>query len=210
MKSTFSLILLASASLVTAALAEPVALFDGKSFDGWEPGTKELWRVEDGAFVGGTLDKMVPHNDFLASVKSYRNFDLHLKFRLVGKEGFVNGGVQFRSERIPNFEMKGYQADIGDPTYWGCLYDESRRNKTLVQSPMEEVKKILKHDDWNDYRIRCEGPHIQIWLNGLLTVDYTEPDTAIPQEGKIGLQVHGNGKTLASYKDIVIEELPEK
>jgi len=75
---------------------------------------------------------------------------------------------------------------------------------------MEEVKKILKHDDWNDYRIRCEGPHIQIWLNGLLTVDYTEPDTAIPQEGKIGLQVHGNGKTLASYKDIVIEELPEK
>ena len=52
-------------------------------------------------------------------------------FRLVGGKG--NSGVQFRSVRIPGHEMSGYQADIGQ-NYWGCLYDESRRNKVLVQA----------------------------------------------------------------------------
>ena len=30
--------------------------------------------------------------------------------------------------------VSGYQADIGEK-YWGCLYDEARRNKVLVQAP---------------------------------------------------------------------------
>jgi Domain of Unknown Function (DUF1080) len=207
MKTTLLPLLLLSV-LLAAGKAAPVALSDGKTFDGWEPGTKELWHIEDGAFVGGNLAETVPHNDFLSTVKSYKNFELRLKFKLNGT-GFVNGGVQFRSDRIPNFEMKGYQADMGDPSYWGCLYDESRRNKNLVQSPMEELKKVLKHDDWNDYRIRCEGPRIQLWINGLQTVDYTEKEPNIPQDGKIGLQIHGGGKSQAWYKDIVIEELPD-
>ena len=122
----------------------------------------------------------------------------------------MNSGVQFRSVRIPNppNEMSGYQADLGDPNYWGTLYDESRRKKTLVPVNMEEVEKSLHRNDWNEYRIRGEGPHIQIWLNGLLTVDYTEPDPSIPQEGLIALQIHGNGKTRVEFKDIEIEELP--
>ena len=54
-------------------------------------------------------------NEFLATKKSYRNFRLKLEYKLVGTEGFVNGGVQFRSKRIaePAHEMSGYQADIG-------------------------------------------------------------------------------------------------
>jgi hypothetical protein len=66
----------------------------------------------------------------------------------------------------------------------------------------------VKKDEWNDYRIRCEGRHIQIWINDVQTVDYTEPDESIEQKGLIGLQIHGGGKAEASYKDIVIEELP--
>ena len=46
-------------------------------------------------------------------------------------DGKGNSGVQFRSVRVPGHEMSGYQADIGDG-YWGSLYDESSRNKTLV------------------------------------------------------------------------------
>lgn len=207
MPMTKLLPLILSIALATGH-AETHALSDGKTFDGWEPGTKDLWHIEDGAFVGGSLAETVPHNDFLSTVKSYKNFELRLKFKLNGT-GFVNGGVQFRSDRIPNFEMSGYQADMGDPAWWGCLYDESRRNKVLVQSPTEELKKVLNHDGWNDYRIRCEGPHIQLWINGLQTVDYTEADAAIPRDGKIGLQIHGGGKAQAWYKAIAIEELPD-
>jgi hypothetical protein len=208
MKSLLPALLAAFALHLLAHAAPPVSIFDGKSFEGWEGDTEKTWRIQDGAFVGGSLQEKVPHNEFLATKKSYANFELRLKFKLVGTEGFINGGVQFRSQRVPNnFEMIGYQADEGDG-YYGSLYDESRRRKTLVAADKALIDKILKKDDWNDYRIRCEGRHIQLWINGTQTVDYTEPDESIDQTGLIGVQVHGNGKTEAWYKDITIEELP--
>ncbi len=189
---------------------KPVPLCDGKTFQGWDGDTDKIWRVQEGAFVGGSLQTTVPRNEFLATTRSFTNFVLRLKFKLAGTEGFVNGGVQIRSQRTKNppNEMSGYQVDIGDPGWWGCIYDESRRNKVLANSDMQEVNKVLKRQDWNEYMIRAEGKRIRVWLNALQTVDYTEPDDAIPQFGKIGLQVHGGGKTEAWYKDILIEELP--
>jgi hypothetical protein len=70
------------------------------------------------------------------------------------------------------------------------------------------VKKAIKPNEWNDYRIRAEGKRIQIAINGVNMIDYTEPDDSIPQHGMIGLQVHGGGAAEASYKDITIEVLP--
>jgi hypothetical protein len=198
---------LVCAFLAASATAAPVSLFDGKTFAGWEGDTTGTWRVEDGALVGGSLAEKVPHNEFLATTKPYGNFELRLKFKLTGTEGMINGGVQFRSQRIANhFEMIGYQADLGEG-YYGSLYDESRRKKVLAAADKEALAKVLKLNEWNDYRIRCEGRHIQLWINGVQTVDYTEPDEAIEQTGFIAVQIHGGGKAVASYKDIVIEEL---
>ena len=185
------------------------SLFDGKTLSGWEGDTAKTWRVEDGAIAGGSLSEAVPRNEFLCTTRSYSNFILRLKFKLTGTEGFVNGGVQFRSQRTatPPNEMTGYQADLGEG-YWGSLYDESRRNKILVQGDAKQVKDALKPNDWNDYEIRAEGRRIRLFLNGRQTVDYTEPDEAIPQSGLIGLQIHGGGKAKVLFKDITIEELP--
>ncbi|GAB3544542.1 3-keto-disaccharide hydrolase [Spirosoma fluminis] len=189
--------------------AKPTPIFDGKTFRGWEGDTTGLWRIREGALVGGSLTQTVPKNDFLCTTRSYANFDLKLKWKLIGTAGFINGGVQFRSQRLTNpaHEMTGYQADLGDG-YWGGLYDESRRNKTLVAPDSNQVKRILKRNDWNEYHIRCEGRRIRLWLNGQPTVDYTEPDAAIPQSGIIGLQIHGGGKAEVAYKELILEELP--
>lgn len=183
-------------------------LFDGKSFKGWEGDTIKTWRIENGAIVGGSLVTKVPNNEFLCTTRSYANFDLKLKFKLTGSEGFINTGVQFRSKRLtdPAYEMIGYQADLGEK-YWASLYDESRRNKTLIAPEESLVKKILKPGDWNDYEVRAENRRIRIYLNGQQTVDYTEPDESIPQSGLIGLQIHGGGKAEVAYKDIFIQEL---
>ncbi len=190
--------------------SKPVQLFDGITFSGWQGDTLQAWRIENEALVGGSLYETVPHNNFLATTQSYKNFDLQLQFKLVGT-GFVNAGVQFRSQRLtsPAYEMAGYQADLGDG-YWGSLYDESRRNKTLLQPDSLAVKKILRRNDWNDYRIRCNGRHIKIWLNNTQTVDYTETDETIVQEGLIALQIHGGGKAEASYRNIRLTVLPAK
>ena len=190
------------------ALIGSVPLFDGRTFRGWEGDTANLWHIRQGALVGGSLNKTVLHNDFLCTTRPYANFVLTLHWKLIGT-GFVNAGVQLRSQRLTNpaYEMTGYQADLG-PRYWGSLYDESRRNKTLVQPDSSLIRRIVRLNDWNEYKIRCEGPRIRIWLNGQPTVDYTETDPAIPQSGLIGLQIHGGGKAEASYKDIALEELP--
>jgi hypothetical protein len=187
---------------------KPVALFDGRSFAGWEGDIKNTWRIQDGAIVGGSLTVEVPRNEFLTTTRSFGDFVLRVRFKLVGSEGFVNGGVQFRSQRLekPAHEMTGYQADLGDK-YWGSLYDESRRNKTLVAPDAKLIDDSLKRGDWNDYEIRAEGPRIRLSINGRQTIDYTETDAAIPRQGLIGLQIHGGGKAEAWYKDITIQEL---
>jgi hypothetical protein len=200
------------AYVVCAALADDeakrgkeVKLFDGKTLSGWE-GNEKMFRVEQGAIVAGTLKERIPRNEFLATKKEYGDFELRLKFKLLGGPQ-ANAGVQIRSERIPqHHEMIGYQADMGDG-WWGALYDESRRNKMLATPKKELIDKTLKRDDWNDYRIRCQGKRIQLWINGQQTVDYTEPDDKIPQKGKIAVQIHAGPPSEAWYKDIVVTEL---
>jgi len=184
-----------------------VSLFDGKTFAGWE-GNLDVFRIEDGAIVAGTLKKRIPRNEFLCTTRDYREFELRLKVKLLGDPTRANAGIQIRSRRIPNHhEMIGYQADMGQH-YWGCLYDESRRRKILAAANQEELAKVLRIGDWNEYVIRCVGKRIQLWINGYQTVDYTEPDDSIEQTGLIGVQIHSGPPSEALYKDIMIKEVP--
>ena len=47
----------------------PVPLFDGKTLNGWE-GDLKIFRVQDGAIVGGTLANKIARNEFLCTTKS--------------------------------------------------------------------------------------------------------------------------------------------
>jgi hypothetical protein len=204
-----------------------IPLFDGKTFTGWEGDTAKTWRIEKGEIVAGKPDVKQPRNEFLCTTRNYADFELRLEYR----RGDNNGGIQFRSERVPNHhEVSGYQADFA-PGIDGCLYDESRRNRFLAvygvpevdlaseagrpgalikqaQAARPENEKKLKIDEWNRYRIRAEGPRVRLWINDVLTVDYTEKDPKIPLTGKIALQIH-SGATEVRYRNIVIEELDQ-
>ena len=187
--------------LFTAALAaEP--LFNGKNLDGWQVDTASLWTVRDGMIVG--KHDGLKYNDFLRTKKSYSDFRLKLKFRLLGGKG--NSGVQFRSKPVPNsHEVEGYQADVGEK-YWGCLYDESRRKKVLVQAPAEFIDQLDK-DGWHEYVITAQGNHITLDLDGKRTVDYTETEPGIEKSGFIALQVHSGPGIEVWFKDLEFEDL---
>ena len=192
------------------------SLFNG-TFEGWEGDTKDTWRIEDGAIVAGSMEKAAPRNEFLTTVTRFSDFELRLKFKTTGTKK-INCGIQFRSERLSHrfpskaddaHEVIGYQADIGENVH-GFLYDESRRRKFLVAPNKEVIAKVtanIPEDGWQSYRIRAVGNRIQLWLNDVLTVDYTEEDQSIWKKGVIGLQIHGQMVGTVAYKDIFITDL---
>ncbi len=207
---SLSVILLAL-SFVSAGAYQRGAkrLFDGKSFKGWE-GNLSLFRIEDGSVVGGNLKENIARNEFLCTTEEYGDFELRVKFKLLGDPEKANAGIQFRSRRIPNHhEVIGYQADMGQ-NYWGALYDESRRRKILSGPNLDELKKVLKLGDWNDYVIRAEGKRVRLSINGFQTVDYTEADDSVEQRGLICVQIHGGPPSEAWYKEITIEPIQIK
>jgi putative heme-binding domain-containing protein len=174
-------------------------------------GEERWWKAADGMIVGGALEEMVPHNVFLATKESFGDFELALRIRIRGAGGFVNSGIQIRSERVPDsHEMKGYQVDAG-AGWWGKLYDESRRNKVIGEpQDAEALAAAIREGDWNQVRIRAEGPTIRSWINGVAAIDYVEQDATIPLVGRVGIQVHGGGRALVEVKDVRIEQLPAK
>ncbi|MCM8526047.1 MAG: DUF1080 domain-containing protein, partial [Lentisphaeraceae bacterium] len=180
-------------------------LFNGKDFKGWD-GDLNWFRVENEAVVAGNLEKKIPHNFFLTYKKEFYNFELHLDFKAVGKDK-INGGIQFRSKRIPNHhEMIGYQADIYEKLS-GNIYDESRRRKFVNKTLVEDANSILKKDGWNHYVIECRDNHVKLFLNGYLTAEFTEKDADISKiKGLIGLQVHGGPPVELHYKNIYLKE----
>ena len=199
----------------SAVVAQPEPgfepLFDGRSLTGWNGDTQGTWRVEEGAIVAGSATVAAPRNEFLATDREFADFELRLEYRLdFTKAG--NAGVQFRSRRVPDHhEVSGYQADIG-PGYFGALYDESRRNRILVKPADDVVGRALagQRDGWNDYRIRCAGPRVQLWLNGVQTVDWTEtePETAVARRGMVALQIHGGMVGTVRYRNLRVQSLP--
>ena len=189
--------------------ASSTPLFNGQSLEGWE-GKEEWFRVDHGAIVAGSLKHDIQHNQFLCTTKTYADFELRLEVKLLG-EG-KNAGVQFRSKRIPDSsEISGFQADagaVGSRIVWGALYDESRRRKMLAEGDSDRLTQLVKPDDWNELRIVAQGNHIQIYLNGERTIDYTEKDSSIETHGVIGLQIHSGPPSEAWYRNLYLRELP--
>jgi hypothetical protein len=179
-----------------------VPLFSGLDLDGWIEDTPGIWRVEKGMIVGRSPG--LKYNDFLRTKASYGDFELRVLFRLVGAIG--NSGVQFRSKPVPNsHELAGYQADIAEQ-WWGCLYDESRRNRVLAKPTAASIATLRKHG-WNEYAITAKGNQIAIVLNGVPAVAYAERDPDIDSEGIIALQVHSGGPMEVQFKNIRIKRL---
>jgi len=208
-----------------------VPLFNGEDLAGWE-GNLEYFRVENGVIIAGTLEKPIPRNEFLCTARDYSNFELRLQVKTTTGDikpyGYENGGIQFRSRRVPNHnEVSGYQADVGFElnyhkgvsglgytedefpiSIWGGLYDESRRNIMFGVGDQDTLNAVMKAGEWTDYVLRCQGNRIQIWINGYRTVDFVEEDDSIERTGIIGLQIHASyDPSEIWYKNVFIKEL---
>ncbi len=195
-------------------------IFDGKSLAGWD-GDPKFWRIENGAIVGQTTtDKQPDQNTFLIwRGGSPADFELRLQFRLTG----FNSGIQFRS-------MKGSQADMdGEQRYTGQIYEERGRGFLAMRGQFsyigdgkkpalvssvgdgDELKKLIKGEDWNDLHLIARGNTIIQMLNGRITSMLIDDDTAGRKlEGLIGIQVHKGPPMKIEARNIRLKQYPTR
>lgn len=185
-------VLLSCFACFAAVAAESgwVSLFNGKDLEGWEQKNGlAKYEAKDGAIVGTSVPNSP--NSFLCTKKDYSDFELNFEVK-VDRE--LNSGVQIRSHSKPDYQngrVHGYQVEIAVGGFSGGIYDESRRNKFLNPTgPTDGICKLLKENEWNEYRVVCRGNSIQTWVNGVQVSDIKDDLT---QSGFIGLQVHGVG-----------------
>ena len=141
-----------------------IQLFDGQTFTGWE-GSDSAFRIENGAIIGGSLEKGLEESCYLCTTEEYSDFELTLSVKLIHKDLNGNAGVSFRAKRIPGSNaVASYQADIGyitpdiivrasDDTpadmsnpfsLWGCLIDENREDISRYPDPEWYPVVVLK------------------------------------------------------------------
>ena len=128
-----AIVFLALGSIAQAADEEGFkSMFNGKDLTGWE-GKPGGWWVEDGAITSESTKEnpCVKHHYLYWQGGEPADFVLRLKYKLVGG----NSGIQFRSQRRPNFDTWGYQADMeAGPQWTGCLFQHTRGGTGLQTS----------------------------------------------------------------------------
>ena len=193
-----------------------VALFDGKTLNGWSIHSGfAKYHVSDGVIVGTAVQGSP--NSFLCTDKAYGDFMLEFDVKC---DPALNSGVQIRSQiakeemffvfrgndgkprtgKIPPDRVYGYQVEIarGETGSSGGIYDEARRGFFLADiRENEAARKAFKNNEWNTYRIVCQGSSIKTWVNGVPCADLKD---SMDAKGIIGLQVHGVGKDFKPYQ----------
>jgi hypothetical protein len=174
-------------------------MFNGKDLKGWD-GDPRLWKVVNGVVVGNTDGVTLDGNTFLICKQEYGDFVLRTQVKLRNH----NSGIQFRSEALPNWVVKGLQADMAEGNWWGSIYDEKGKRGVISNGWKDKAEKVVKPNDWNDYEIVADGEKIEIRVNGLLTSAITDNSK---MSGVIALQLHRGPGMQVEFRNMRIKKL---
>ncbi|PYQ84281.1 MAG: DUF1080 domain-containing protein [Acidobacteria bacterium] len=220
-----------SARRRTARARRPHRLRGDLRRGGWD-GDPAFWRAENGAIVGqSTEQNPVKQNTFIIwRGGEPKDFELKVEFRM----NSTNSGVQIRSVQLPagpdtgKWVMKGYQADIDFANqFTGQIYEERGRGFLAMrgqavyvpdngrprvignlQQSADELKAIIRTNDWNQVHIVARGNTIIQILNGAVTsivVDDDSKNRALG--GLLGFQMHVGPPMKAEFRNIWLKKL---
>lgn len=176
-------------------------LFNGKDLTGWTIIGKERWTVDDGTIYGESITPK--GNGFLKTEKTYKNFDLFLRFKC---ETNTNSGLFFWSsieEDISKIKFIQVEIDNRVGNHTGGLHGDGR---SWIVWPAPENETVLKPFEWNELLVQVHGNRIRTRLNGVQMIDFTYPNPGVT-EGVIAMQIHPGGNARLRFKDIWIRDL---
>jgi hypothetical protein len=213
---------------------EPI--FDGATLKGWD-GDPSFWRVENGTIVGqSTPENAVKQNTFLIwRGGEPRNFELKVQFRMNSTNSGVQirsvnlpVGADVGGSKVEHkWVLKGYQADIDFANqYTGQIYEERGRGFLAMRGQStyvpdggrprvignlqngDELKSVIKVNDWNQVHLIARGNTIIQILNGSVTSVLVDDDTKNRAlSGLIGFQMHVGPPMKLELRNVWLKKL---
>ncbi len=193
-----------------------ISLFDGETFNGWQPSENpDSWQIEDGALVTRGPRS---HLFYVGDVQNhnFQNFEFMAE---VKTEPVSNSGIYIHTEfQEGGWPSKGYECQVINS------YPEVQPGRTPEQKMTGSLYAIrnvyktpVKDNEWFNYRIVVQGKTIRIYINDVLMSDYTEPDSVyrtrsmpgrILSSGTFALQCH-DPNSVVYYKNLRVKPLPD-
>jgi hypothetical protein len=178
--------------------ANELVLFDGKSLDGWAhtgPGYFTVDEENESLVSHGGMGMLFYYD------RKFDDFELTLEWSMETEDG--NSGVFFRFPNLPQIQRASDAEGRNLAGPWGAVnegYEIQIQNKStgdlysFEEGQMPQLKPV---GEWNEMKIRAEGPHVQVWVNGKQVGDYQAPRSL---EGYIGVQNHDPDSSVRFWK----------
>ncbi|MBI4890330.1 MAG: DUF1080 domain-containing protein [Acidobacteria bacterium] len=204
-----------AAPLLNAQSGDWVSLFNGRDLDGWKPSENlNSWKVIDGALAA---DGPRSHLFYSGPVRSamFRNFELEAE---VMTQPEANSGIYFHTAfQEKGFPQKGFEVQVNNTAKGEGAYRERKKTGSLY-GVRNVYKQFVRDGDWFKLNVLVRGKNIQIRLNGMLVVDFTEATPPVLAEGSergrlldrgtFALQCHDPGSK-ARYRSIRVRPLAD-
>ena len=165
-----------------------IALFT-EGADDWSTEGNADWTFEDGVIVG----KLDTGQGFLVTKEKHKDFELTLEFN---PDSTINSGIFSRCQKKELNPETSLEFNI-----WDLHPNQDFRTGAVVTraKPLAYVETLNK---WNTYRIRCQGDHIESWINDTKVADLQDGSLAA---GYITLQAAGSGTI--KFRKVMLQEL---
>lgn len=153
-----------------------------------------LWEIKNGLIVGGG-----PSSHIFTEIEA-EDFQYRVEAKINDKG---NSGQYFRTKFEGGFPA-GYEAQINathsDPIRTGSLYPDGRTKLGQFRKDICVMNTAPhKPDEFFTQEVIAAGDHIQIFVNGKKTIDFTDPNKTYTK-GHFALQGHDPGSVMTFKK----------
>jgi alpha-L-arabinofuranosidase len=156
-------------------------------------GTSGSWSRENNEIVQSSLNENVR---LLFGNINWKDYEFTLQAQKEGgSEGFL---ILFRANG-ENF----YWCNLGG---WGNTLHAIEKGTPGVRWGVfgSQISGAIETGKWYDIRIRCEGRHFQVWVDGKKLFDFTDNTATAHLSGQVGV---GTWITQARYRNFVVTDL---
>lgn len=187
-------------------------LINGKDMSGWKASeNKETWSVTPEGYLQavGKRSHLFYEGEHLKS--GFKNFEFEAQVRTFK---LANSGIYFHTKYQESgwpgqgIEIQVNNSHIGEGDYielkrMGSLYGVRNVYKTFAQD-----------DEWMTVKARVENDRVQIWVNGIKTVDYVQSERRMGgikklSTGTFCLQGHDPNSKM-QYRSFKVRRLPDE